>query len=178
MDGKALGGARDKGESARTRMMVSTYATRLRLTLATVTADNGGELEMAREILGLIKRRGKVVTADALHCNRRTVAEIISTGGDYCLTLKSLPRTCSGASQDSLLSDARSCFSKVSLDHPVVCQQEMGHGRKETRTGLVISAKGLAEHREFPDLKAFGRIEPRRETDGKVQTATRYFALS
>lgn len=39
IDGKALRGARDKGESARTRMMVSAYAARLRLTLATVSAD-------------------------------------------------------------------------------------------------------------------------------------------
>ena len=39
IDGKALRGARDKGQSARTRMMVSAYATRLRLTLA---ADQGG----------------------------------------------------------------------------------------------------------------------------------------
>ena len=170
MDGKALRGAREKGESARTRMMVSAYAARLRLTLATVAADNGGELEAAREILGLIKLRGKVVTADALHCNRRSVAEIIDGGGDYCLALK--------ANQDSLLSDARSCFSKASSDQPIVCQQETGHGRKETRSGLVVSAKGLAEHHEFPGLKAFGRIESRREMDGKVQTATRYFALS
>lgn len=43
IDGKALRGARDKGESGRTRMMVSAYAARLRLTLATVAADNGGE---------------------------------------------------------------------------------------------------------------------------------------
>ena len=35
IDGKALLGARDKGESARTRTMVSAYAARLRLTLAT-----------------------------------------------------------------------------------------------------------------------------------------------
>lgn len=40
IDGKALRGARDKGESGRTRMMVSAYAARLRLTLATVAADN------------------------------------------------------------------------------------------------------------------------------------------
>jgi hypothetical protein len=33
----------------------------------------------------------------------------------------------------------------------------------------VVSAKGLAEHHEFPGLQAFGRIESRRETDGKVQ---------
>ena len=70
IDGKALRGARDKGQSAgqgaRTRMMVSAYAARLRLTLATVAAD-------------------------ALHCNRRTVAAITGGGGDYCLALKANP---------------------------------------------------------------------------------------
>ena len=69
IDGKALRGARDKGQSARTRMMVSAYVARLRLTLAPdtvpVAADNGGELEAAIEVLGLIALKGKVVTADA-----------------------------------------------------------------------------------------------------------------
>ena len=170
IDGKALRGARDKGQSARTRMMVSAYAARLRLTLATVAADNGGELEAAIEVLGLIALKGKVVTADALHCNRRTVAAITEGGGDWCLALK--------ANQDSLLSDARSCFGKLSPDHPASLQEGAGHGRKETRTGTVISAKGLAEHHDFPGLKAFGRIESRRETGGIVQTETRHFALS
>jgi predicted transposase YbfD/YdcC len=169
IDGKALRGARDKGQSARTRMMVSAYAARLRLTLATVAADHGGELEAAIEVLGLIALKGKVVTADALHCNRRTVAAITQGGGDYCLALK--------ANQDSLLSDARSCFGKLLPDHPTT-RQEAGHGRKETRTGTVVSAKGLAEHHDFPGLKAFGRIEYRREVDGTAQTETRHFALS
>jgi hypothetical protein len=34
-----------------------------------------------------------------------------------------------------------------------------GHGRIETRVGVVVEAKGLAEYHEFPGLKAFGRIE-------------------
>jgi predicted transposase YbfD/YdcC len=170
IDGKALRGARDQGQSARTRMMVSAYAARLRLTLATVAADNGGELEAALEVLSLIALKGKVVTADALHCNRRTVAAISQGGGDYCLALK--------ANQDSLLSDARSCFGKVGANHPVARGEEVGHGRKETRAAIVVSAKGLAEHHEFPGLKAFGRIDSRRGSDGKVQTETRYFALS
>ena len=68
----------------------------MRLTLATVAADQGSELEAAREVLGLIALKGKVVTADALHCNRRTVAQITEGGGDYCLSLK--------ANQDSPLS--------------------------------------------------------------------------
>ncbi len=171
IDGKALRGARDKGQGVRARMMVPAYATRLRLTLATVAADQGRELEAAIEVLGLIALKGKVVTADALHCNRRTVAAITPGGGDYCLALK--------ANQDSLLSGARSCFGKLSPGHPAARQEEKGHGRKEeTRTGTVISAKGLAEHHDFPGLKAFGRIEYRRDVDGTAQTETRHFALS
>ena len=150
--------------------MVSAYATRLRLTLATVAADHGGELAAAIEVPGLIALKGKIVTADALHCNRRTVAAITEGGGDYCLALK--------AKQDAALSDARSCFSKLSPDHPVARQEGAAHGRKETRTGTVISAEGLAEHHDFPGLRAFGRIESRRETGAIVQTETRYFALS
>ena len=93
MDGKALRGARDKGQIVRTRMMVSACAARLRLTLATVAADTGGELEAALEVPGLIALKGKVVTADALHCNRRTVAAI-TQGGDYCLALKANQASC------------------------------------------------------------------------------------
>jgi predicted transposase YbfD/YdcC len=170
IDGKALRGARDKGESGRTRMMVSAYASRLRLTLASVTADRGTELEAALEVLGLIALKGKVVTADALHCNRRTVAAINAQSGDWCLALK--------ANQDSLLSDARACFGTVKGDHPVARIDETGHGRKESRTAVVISAKGLAEHHDFPGLKAFGRIEATREIEGLTSSETRLFALS
>ena len=45
IDGKAMRVARGKAESARTRMMVSAYAARLRLTMASCAADNGTELD-------------------------------------------------------------------------------------------------------------------------------------
>lgn len=170
IDGKALRGARGKGESARTRMMVSAYAARLRLTLASRAADNGTELDAALEVLGLLALKGKVVTGDALHCNRRTVEAINARGGDWCLALK--------RNQDSLLSDARACFGKAKDSHPVARHEETGHGRTETRTATVVSAKGLAEHHEFPGLKGFGRIEATREIDGATTSETRYFALS
>ena len=170
IDGKALRGARDKSEGARTRMMVSAYAARLRLTLATVPADRGAELEAAIEALGLISLRGKVVTGDALHCNRRTVETINARGGDWCLALK--------GNQESLLSDARGCFGDRIDPRHQATTEERGHGRRETRTATVVSAKSLAEHHEFPGLKAFGRIEATREVDGNVSSETRWFALS
>lgn len=42
----------------------------------------------------------------------------------------------------------------------------------------MVSAKALGECHEFPGLKGFGQIEVTRETDGKVTSETRYFALS
>jgi len=126
IDGKALRGACDKGQSARTRMMVSAYAARLRLTLAPdtvpVAADHDGELEAAIEVPGLIALKGKIVTADAIHCNRRTVAAITEGGGDWCLALK--------ADQDAALSEARSCFGKLSPDHPAALQEGAAHGAR------------------------------------------------
>jgi hypothetical protein len=70
IDGKALRGAREKNESARTRMMVSAYASRLRLTLATVTADRATELDAAIEALGLIALKGTIAEL----CRREGIA--------------------------------------------------------------------------------------------------------
>ena len=97
IDGKSLKGAYDKGEKSSPKMMVSAYAAGLRLTLATVAANNGNEVDAALEVIGLIDLKGKIVTGDALHCNRRMVGAIVDKGGDYCITLK--------ANQESLLSD-------------------------------------------------------------------------
>ena len=41
------------------------------LTLATVAAKDGNEVDAALEVIGLIDLKGRIVTGDALHCNRR-----------------------------------------------------------------------------------------------------------
>ena len=69
--------------------MVSAYATGRRLALATVAAKKDrNEIEAALEVIGLIDLEGKIVTADALHCNRGMVEATIGKGGDYCIALK------------------------------------------------------------------------------------------
>ncbi len=115
-------------------------------------------------------QKGKVVTGDALNCNRRTVAAINAGGDNWCLALK--------ASRDSLLSEVRACLGKISKNHPVAVTEDGGHGQKETRRAMVIPAKGLAEHYEIPGLKAFGQIEATCEIDGRTSSEPRIFALS
>jgi predicted transposase YbfD/YdcC len=173
---KSLKGAYDKGEKSSPRMMVSAYAAGLRLTLATVAAKNGNEVDAALEVLGLIDLKGKIVTGDALHGNRRMVSTIVGKGGDYCIALKS--------NQESLLSDARSRLAaadrpKAGQKRPPTAKTEtMEHGRIETPVGVVVAAQGLAEHHDFAGLKAFGRIAATRTIDGETSTDVRIFALS
>ena len=82
------------------------------------------------------------------------------------------------------MSDARACLSgadkpKSGKKQPPTAKTETkGHGRVETRIAVVVEAKGLAEHHEFPGLKAFGRIEATREIEAKATTDVRIFALS
>jgi len=178
IDGKSLNGAYEKGKASEPRMMVTAYAAGLRLTLATVEAKGRNEVDAALEVLDLLGLKGKIVTGDALHCNRRTVAKIVEKGGDYCLTLK--------ANQDSLLSDARAQFSKAEAPAAekrarklaTARTEDEGHGRVETRTATVIDAKDLGTYHEFPGLKAFGRIVATREFGGKKEEDVRFFVLS
>ncbi|MGH7810631.1 MAG: ISAs1 family transposase [Candidatus Binatia bacterium] len=170
IDGKALKRAYDKGKSSAPRLMVSAFATGIRMTLTALEAKDGNEVEAALEILGLIDLKGSIVTGDALHCNRRMAKAVIAQGADYVFTLK--------GNQDSLLSDARARLAKEGKNAPVAETNDKGHGRIESRRAVVVGAEDLGEYHEFTGLKAFGYIESIREIDGKRQAETRFFALS
>jgi len=170
IDGKSLKGAYDKGGACMPRMMVTAYAADLRLTLASLEAKGGSEVEAALSLIGLIDLKGHIVTADALHCHRRMAAAVTAKGGDYCFTLK--------GNREGLLSDAHACLSKAEKRHATAKSETRGHGREESRVGIVVKAPDIAQRHNFPGLKAFGRIEATRTVHGKVETDVRIFALS
>ena len=171
IDGTSLKGAYDKGRSFMPRMMITAYAADLRLTLASLEVDGGNEVDAALALIGLLDLKGHVVTADALHCHRAMAKAVTDKGGDYCVTLK--------GNQEGLLSDARSCLSTTHRRRPQSATETHGHGRIETRVATVVMiAPGIAEHHDFPGLKAFGSIAATRRIGGKTETDVRVFALS
>src|SRR5262245_54922542 len=140
IDGKSLKGAYDKGQAYMPRMMITAYATNLRLTLASLEVEGGNEADAALRLIGLIDLKGHIVTADALHCHRRMAEAVIGKGGDYCFTLK--------GNQEGLLSDARACLSKVGKRHPRARTETQAHGRIETRVGIVVKAPEVGKYHE------------------------------
>ena len=96
-------------------------------------------------------------------------------GAQNCLEMVTFGRT---KIEKSLLSEARSEFSKERAKTQVARQKTQVHGRLEMRTATIVNAKGMAEAHDFRGLKAFGKIEATREIDGKITEDVRFFALS
>jgi predicted transposase YbfD/YdcC len=168
VDGKALRRAYDAGQSHMPKATVSLWAAQIRMTLATRKQDNGNEVDAARDLIGLVALKGCVVTADALHCHRDMARAITDQGAHYVLAVKN--------NQPGLLADAKALIEEAENGNAnSFTTGDARHGRKESRTAIVVSAKHMAVKHDFPALKAVAKITSRR---GKDKLLERYFLLS
>jgi hypothetical protein len=87
LDGKTLRGIH--GEEIAGVHLVSAYASRSGAVLAQMAAPGKGqELSAAKEVLGQVSLRERVVLADALLTQREVCERIVASGGDYLLAVK------------------------------------------------------------------------------------------
>lgn len=124
------------------------------------------------KLLQLLSLKGRIVTADALNCQRAIAAGVVERGGDYVLALK--------GNQGSLHDDIRTF-----LDDPVRPTEtthttvDGDHGRIETRTSLVSTdIAWLQERHAWPGLTAIGKVVRTREVGTETSTETAYYLLS
>lgn len=167
LDGKALRGAYERGQSHMPRVMVSAWGATTRMTLASTIAPGGNEAEGALQLVALLQLKGCVVTADALHCHRAMGQAIRARGGDYVLALKS--------NQPALLRDAEAALAAAEPSAQPACTTERGHDRDEIRTAFVAPAGLMALRHDFAGLAAIARVESRRGAEPPV---VRSFLLS
>jgi len=167
VDGKSLRRAYEVGQSHMPRMMVSLWGAQTRMTLATVLAANNNETQAALDAIKLVALKGCVVTADALHCHADMAKAVIDKGADYVLAVK--------ANQPGLLADAKAALAMLPDHTEPATTKDARHGRDESRSALVTSAKAMAQKHNFPGLVAVARITSRRATDQPVE---RFFLLS
>ena len=102
LDGKVLRHSFDHAMQQPALSMVRAWAGQNRLVLGAMPVDAGeGDCEMVatRRLLALLDIEGALVTADALHTQKETAAQIRSQGADYLLCVK--------ANQAGLLEDLR-----------------------------------------------------------------------
>ena len=173
VDGKTARRSFDRQVGRRPLHMVSAWACAQRLVLGQRRVDGASnEIEALPELLALLALDGRIVTADAMHCQKATAQTILDRGGGYALALK--------GNQPALYEDVRLWLDDSMTPVDDACQTVDGdHGRIETRRATVTyDVAWLAERHDFPGLAAVAKVTANRELDGKTTTASRYYLLS
>jgi predicted transposase YbfD/YdcC len=178
IDGKTVRRSYQKKGAEEPIHVVSAFAARQRMALGQVrVGDKSNEIVAIPALLELLAIEGAVVTIDAIGCQRQIAQKIIDKKADYILALK--------ANQGTLRDDVE-LFAReqkavgfkdtlVSLDTTV----DGDHGRVETRTVTVFhDISWLQDNHQWPGLKSVVMVDSERETNGKIETQTRFYITS
>lgn len=173
VDGKTARRSFDRQGGRRPLHLVSAWAVEQRLVLGQLeVAGDSNEIEALPELLALLALDGRIVTADAMHCQKATARAILDRGGDYCLALK--------GNQPALFEDVRLWLDDPATAIDDACQTVDGdHGRIETRRVVVAhDVAWLADSHGFPGLAAVAKVTATREIDAESTSASRHYLLS
>jgi len=133
------------------------------------------EIPVVRELLGLFNLAGKVITADAMHCNRETVEKIIQGHGDYVLALKGNQEI----SHEEIGAYIEDCIADPLIEVGSAVTVEKNRGRIETRTCYKSPTLDWFESKaEWAGLKSAYAIKRSVLSGSKQANETAYFISS
>ncbi len=162
IDGKAQRGRLAFDSSGRPVHALSAFLHEYGIVLAqepienTVETDKAeAELTVAPNLIDRIDWQGRVLTGDALFCQRNLCQQVLNAGGDYLLTVK--------ANQPTLYDDIRLLFEPTFDCPPLDDRREAvtvdrGHGRQND-TRRLIASTDLTGYSDWPGLAQVFRLE-------------------
>lgn len=165
IDGKAIRSTASKDKPHSSLQILTAYLTENGIILGQEKIDEkSNEIPALQQMLKYLNIKGKILTADALHCQKETCAAIVKRKGNYVLGLK--------ANQKSLYEDVKLYFEQPpeGIEFEVARTSEKNKGRVEKRTCRKASDIGwLQREHKFPGLKAVISVE--REIGRSRQTS-------
>ena len=140
LDGKTLRATGRSRPKLKALHVVSAWAGQTGMTLGQVAVDaKSNEITAMPELLKLLDLHDKIVTIDAMGCQKEIAQTIVAGGGDYILAVKDNQPTLHAEIQAAFATAAtppvRSARRYTTEDH--------GHGREEQRTVQVLPARGV-----------------------------------
>ncbi len=172
IDGKTLRRSFDRASASSPLHLVSAWAADQRLVLGQLAVDDkSNEIVAVPALLKLLSLKGRIVTTDAMSCQRKIAERVIEQKADYVLALK--------GNQGTLLDDVRLFLDDPETRLDSATEVDKGHGRIETRMASVSGdIAWLQDSHHWPGLKAVGKVVASREIGGRTTTETRYYLLS
>lgn len=136
------------------------------------TEKGEAELTVAPALLARVAWPGRVLTGDALFCQRHLCQQVLDAGGDYVLLVKE--------NQPTLYEDIRLLFDPPAglaplplLDRREAQTVDRGHGRQDEVRQLVASTD-LTDYLDWPGLAQVFRLERTWREHGLTKRALHY----
>lgn len=139
VDGKTLRRTRCQSQKLNALQVVSAWAGQTGITLGQVAvAAKANEITAMPQLLELLDLHDKIVTTDAMGCQKRMAETIVAGGGDYILAVKD--------NQPTLHAEIQAAFATAatppSRSPRLYTTEDQGHGRDEQRTVQVLPVRG------------------------------------
>jgi predicted transposase YbfD/YdcC len=178
IDGKTLRGSFDSASGKSALHVVSAWASGLRLSLGEVAVDGkSNEITAVPKLLELLELTGAVVTLDAMHCQKDTLAAIRAKGADYLVPVKDNQPKLYGLVLEAFLAYGEDNYQAREVkQHRTV---ERNRGRDEER--IVYAAPPPPElkgHAEWLDVRSIVMVYRATTRNGKLTEETSYYLSS
>ena len=175
IDGKAICSTANM-KTTQALHILTAYLTENGVTLGQVNVhEKTNEIPLMQDLLQMIQVKGKVVTADAMHCQTETCAKIIEAEGDYLLQVK--------GNQPDLLDNVKLFMDDMiktdvnALDYAQTV--EKNRGRHEERTCYVSSDVDWFDRKQaWQGLRQFAAIKRLVRKDDKETVEWHYYITS
>jgi predicted transposase YbfD/YdcC len=130
------------------------------------------ELTVAPALLARLAWPGRVLTGDALFCQRHLCAQVVAAGGDYLLVVKeNQPTLCADI---GLLFDPPAALGPATLgDRRETSTRDRGHGRQNEVRHLIASTD-LTAYLDWPGLAQVFRLQRTWQEHGVPKQAVHY----
>lgn len=168
LDGKVIK-ATDSIKTIEKMMNIVTAYTDTGISIGQKTVDSkSNEIPAVQELIDMLDVRGLVITADAMHCQKKTAEKIVDNKGDYVLQLK--------ANQGRMYEDVYAMFDDSYMDiadkdceYEIYSTIEKNHGRIEKRTCYVLNEIEYFTNymAEWKGLKKIFAVKREIEREGK-----------
>ena len=182
IDGKAIRSTNNHGDPEKALQIVTAFDVNAHMPVAqTEIKDKTNEIIAGREILNMFEVKGAIITADAIHCQKETINEIVNKGGEYVIQLKENQKNL--YKDISLLFDDDLSDKTSSSEYLESSTIEMNGGRIEKRTCYVLqgmeSLNFLNDRlKEWKKAKQIFCIKREVETNGKKTQEKSYYLTS
>ena len=170
-DGKVIK-ATDSIKTIDKMMNIVTAYTDTGIAIDQKTVDSkSNEIPAVQELIDMIDVKGLVVTADAMHCQKKTAKKIVEKKGDYVLQLKE--------NQGRMYEDVYAMFADKYMneadkdcEYEIYSTLEKSHGRIEKRTCYVLNEiEFFTDYvAEWKGLKKIFAVKRETERDGNKST--------